>query len=75
MVPVEAPRFSGPNIVNRSVIEVCFLVENVTLVTSDEMRVVDGSPRKKATLPAAPNRTPLDGLAPITGAKAIIGLR
>ncbi len=53
----------------------CFLLVNVTLATLEEMRVVAGSPRKKPTFPATPTMTPLDGLTPMTGAIARIGLR
>ena len=56
--------------------DACLLLgRDVTLATLEEMCVVDGSPRKNPTFPATPTMTPLDGLAPMTGAIARIGLR
>ena len=52
----------GPDPSSLTLTEVWFLVENVRLATVDEMRVVAGSPKKRAMLPAMPIVAPVDGL-------------
>ena len=60
--PSSDHRSSDPDASSLTLTEVWFLVENVRLATADEMRVVAGSPRKRAALPARPIMAPLEGL-------------
>src|SRR5678815_369526 len=65
-------RLPSLNVSNRTFATMWLFVEIVRLAIPDEMRVVDGSPRKNAICAATPMRNPAEGFDPITGAMIVI---